>query len=111
MDGDGKSSMMGSKEEASISSVPDVDAWKYSSFWGTEMISMTILEARMEARERDEGWWMRDCGRFGGRGMSVSFTCTFDGCRMPFKNGTERLLRRVPKKPLLSLGGVFCHFG
>ena len=102
-----ESSMVGPREEASAS------VKQHSSQLGIGKMSMTMLEDSMrDDLERDEGSWDRHHGTFTRRWTMLPLTCAFARCPMPFRKGTGRLLRRVPKNfpPLLS-ERVSCHFG
>ena len=67
-------------------------------------MSMIVLEGRMEDLERDE-WCLnidRDRETIARWRVMLPFTCVFAKCPTPFRKGTERLLRRVPRYlPLL----------
>jgi hypothetical protein len=79
---------------------------------GIGMMSMTMLEAWMEDFEGDEGCRDRDGGTFTRRWMMLPFTCVFAKSPMPFRKGTERLQKKVPKGlPLHLRERVSCHFG
>ena len=74
------------------------------------VMSMTMLEDRV----RDE--WRLDNHRgretFARWRTMPLFTCDFAMCPMPFREGKEGLLRRVPRNlPPLLREGVTCHFG
>jgi hypothetical protein len=98
-----ENSMVGPREEASE---------EHSSQLGIGMMSMTKLEDWMGGLERDEGCWARHRGTFTRRWMMLSLTCVFARCPMPFRKGTGRLLRRLPRNfPLLLRERVSCHFG
>jgi hypothetical protein len=109
MVGEREISMVGFREEASTSLLL---AEKYLPV--SEM-SMTMLDGRrMADLERDE--WCLDNDRnsetFARWRMMLPFTCVFAKCPMPFRKGTERLRRRVPRNlPLLLRDGVTCNFG
>jgi hypothetical protein len=87
-------------------------AEKYLSLLKIGEMSITVLEDRMEDLERDE--WCFDVDRdretFAHWRMMPPFTWVFAKCPMPFRKGTERLLRRVPRNLPLLLR-VTCHFG
>jgi hypothetical protein len=111
MVGESGISMVGSREEASTSPLL---AKKYLSLLEIGVMSMTMLEDRMEDLERDE-WFLdnhRDRETFARWRVMLPFTCVFAKCPMPFREGKGRLLRRVPRNlPLLLREGVTCHFG
>ena len=111
MVGEREISMVRFREEASTS-LPL--AGKYLSLLEIGVMSMTVVEDRMEDLERDE-WYLnidRDRETFARWRMMLLFTCVFERCPMPFRKGTERLLRRVPRYlPLLLREDVTCHFG
>jgi len=99
MVGERKISMVGFREEASTSLLL---AEKHLSLLEIGVMSMTMLEDWMEDLESD-GWRLdRDRETFVRWRMMLPFTCVFAKCPMPFRNGTGRLLRRVPRNlPLL----------
>ena len=106
---EGTISMVGTREELSTSPLL---VEKYSSLLGSGMMSMTMLEAWMEDLEGDEGCRDRDGGTFTRRWTILPFTCVFAKSPMPFRKGTERLVKKVPKGlPLHFRERVSCHFG
>jgi hypothetical protein len=109
--GERQISMVGFREEASTS-LPL--AGKYLSLLEIGVMSMTVVEDRIEDLERDE-WYLnidRDRETFERWRMMPSFTCVFAKCPMLFRKATERSLRRVPRNlPLLLREEVTCHFG
>lgn len=108
MVGEREISIVGFREEASTSLLL---AEKYLSLLEIGVMSMTMLEDWMEDLERCLNI-DRDRETFARWRMMLSFTCVFAKCPMPFRKGTERLLRRVPRNlPLLLREGVTCHFG
>jgi len=84
---------------------------KHSSLLEIGMMSMTMLEARMEDLEWGEGCLNRHGGTFTRWWMMPPFTCALAKCPMPFRKGTERLLRVTKNLPLLLREMVSCHFG
>jgi hypothetical protein len=111
MVGEREISIVGFREEVSTTLLL---AEKHSSLLEIGVMSMTVLEARMEDLERDE--WCLNIDRhretFARWRVMLPFTCVFAKCPMPFRKDTERLLRRVPRcLPLLLREGITCHFG
>src|SRR6266852_1317425 len=108
--GEGEISMVGFMEEASTL----LFAEEYLSLLEIGVMSMTMLEDRMEDLERDE-WCLdnhRDLETFARWRMMLLFTCVFAKRPMPFRKGTERLQRNLPSDlPLHLREGVTCHFG
>jgi hypothetical protein len=109
MVGEREISMVGFREEASTSLYL---AEKYLLLLEIGVMSMTMLEDRMEDLERVEWCLDIDLNRetFANWRMMLPFTWVFAKRPMPFRKGTERLLRRVPRNLPLLLKVTF-HFG